>query len=304
MSPRPRRIPLLAAAGYLFLFAAAFYATLVLAFPVEAVRRALVAAVERDGALRLVVGELALGWRGDLQARGVTLAWPGPERPVPLFVADRVRFQVAPWRFVLGRLEADFAGAAYDGTFQGRVEGPVGGGADRLTLRLTRLDLARHAGLRSLVPVAVTGRLSGELGLRRPGRGRGPGLAAGSGPTGAIRLALAEAALRELPLVGASLPVVTIESGTASASVEGGRLDVKALELKGPEVSLSASGQIGFRGPLAASTVSGTLRLKPEPRLPPAVRRLLAAVGRTPDATGAYGFVLLGTLAAPEIRPL
>jgi type II secretion system protein N len=302
MTSRPRRTRLRAGAGYLLLFAAAFYVALVVAFPIDAVRRALVAAVERDSALTLVVGELALGWHGDLHATGVALAWPGPDRPVPLFVADLVDLQIGPWALVRGRLAADFTGAAYDGSFAGRVEGPVGGSAERVTLRLTRLDLARHTGLRSLARVVIAGRLSGDLALRRPAR---DGATAGrGGPTGAIRLALVEGSLRELPVVGTSLPVVTIESGTASGALEANRLDVKALEIKGPEVSLSASGQIGFREPPAASTLNGTLRIKPEPRLPPAVRRLLAALARTPDATGAYGFLLLGTLGTPEIRPL
>ncbi len=302
MTSRPRRTRLFAAAGYPLLFALAFYVALVAAFPVNAVRRALVAAVERDSALTLVVGELALGWHGDLHARGVALAWPGPDRPVPLFVADLVDLQIAPWALVRGRLEAHFTGAAYNGRFEGRLEGPVGGGADRVTLRLTRLDLARHTGLRSLARVVIAGRLSGDLALRRPGRESAP--TAGGGPAGAIRLALTEGSVRELPVIGTSLPVVTIESGSASGTLEANRLDVKTLEIKGPEVSLSASGQIGVREPPAASTLNGTLRLKPEPRLPPAVRRLLAAMARPPDATGAYGFLLLGTLGAPEIRPL
>ncbi len=301
------RARLLAAAGYLLVFVVAFYVALVLAFPTEALKQAVTNAVARDSGLALVIGELSHGWRGDLHGSGVALVWSQAGRSVPLFVADRIDLRFALRPLLRGRLEAEFSGRAYDGSFEGRFEGPIRSGAtaDRLTLRVARLDLGRHAGLKAAVPVVIAGRLSGELALAsRPAAQAAARAEPPRGPTGTVRLTVAEGSVRELPVVGASLPALTVESATARATLDGERLDVQALELRGPEVSLSASGQIVFRQPLSASTLTGTLRLRPERRLPPALRQLLAGLARNPDSTGAYGFVLVGTLGAPGVQPL
>jgi type II secretion system protein N len=127
----------LAAAGYVGLFLVAFYVALVLAFPVDMLKRSLVAAVERDSPLTLLISDLSLGWGGGLHARGVAVAWPAGARPIPVLIADRVDVDLALLPMLRGRVEARFDGRAYGGRFDGRIEAPLGGGpADRLVLRL------------------------------------------------------------------------------------------------------------------------------------------------------------------------
>lgn len=291
-----RRARLLAASGYAVLFLAVFYVTLVLAFPVDALRRMLAASVETRTPLTLAVGELTVGWDAGLSARQVLLGWPAPGRTVPVFTAERVDLDVALLPMLLGRLETTFAGEAYGGRITGRLAGPRDGPADAMVLTLDRVDLSRHAGLAGAARVVVAGLLSGEARLSRP--------AAGAPATGTLQLRLEAGSLRELPMVASSLPEVGIERAIASARLEGDRLEVEEVDVRGPEVSLTGSGQLGIAVPLARSPLNLTFRLRPERRFPPGLRQMLAAVARPPDANGAFGFVLLGTLAAPEVRPL
>ncbi len=295
-----RRTRLLAATGYVVLFAAVFYVSLILAFPVDALRRMLAASVERSTPLTLAIGDLDVGWGAGLSARQVLLAWPAAGRSIPVFAADRMDLNVALWPMFLGRFEATFAGEAYGGRFNGRLAGPREGPAESVVLTLDRLDLARHAGLAAAARVVVAGRLSGEIRVARP---PAPG-GAPSRPTGTVQLRVDAGSLRELPFIASSLPEVGVERATASGRLDGDRLEVEGIEVRGPEVSLTGSGQIGLRDPLALSVLNLTLRLRPERRFPPTLRQMLAAVARTPDASEAVGFLLLGTLGAPEVRPL
>jgi len=304
----------LAAAGYVGLFLVAFYVALVLAFPVDMLKRSLVAAVERDSPLTLLISDLSLGWGGGLHARGVAVAWPAGARPIPVLIADRVDVDLALLPMLRGRVEARFDGRAYGGRFDGRIEAPLGGGpADRLVLRLERLDLSRHAGLAQATRVVVAGLLSGELDLALApagvalvpaGEAPASGTGAGAGASGTVRLLLERGSLRELPLIGGSLPEVGIDRATASARVVPDRLDVEALEARGPQASLAASARVGLRRPVEASTLEGTVRLRPERALPPALRQMLTAFSRPPDASGAFAYGLRGTLGAPSLRPL
>lgn len=293
MTPRAR---LLAAAGYAVLFLAVFYVTLVLAFPVDALRRMLAASVETQTPLTLAIGELSVGWDAGLAARQVVVGWPAPGRTIPVFAAERMDLDVALLPMALGRLEAAFTGEAYGGRFSGRLVGPRDGPAETVLLALDGLDLGRHAGLAGAARVVAAGRLSGELRLSRP--------PTAARATGVVQLRLEGGSLRELPMIASSLPEVGIERATASARLDGDRLEVEAVDLRGPEVSLSGSGQVAMRTPVVRSSLNLTFRLRPERRFPPTLRQLLAAVARPPDASGAFGFVLLGTLAAPEVRPL
>lgn len=290
-----RRARLLAAAGYGVLFLAVFYVSLVLFFPVDALRRMLAANVETRSPLSLAIGQLTVGWDAGLSARQVLLGWPAPGRTVPVFAADRVDLDVALWPMLFGRLEASFAGEAYGGRFAGRLSGPREGPADSVVLTLDRLDLARHAGLAAAARVVVTGALSGELRVSGAATPR---------PSGTIRLVVERGSLRELPFIASSLPEVGIERATASGRLDAGRLEVEGIEVRGPELTLTGSGQVALRDPLAASALNLTLRLRPDRRFPPTLQQMLQALARPPDASGAFGFVLVGRLGAPEMRPL
>ncbi|HEX7127203.1 MAG TPA: type II secretion system protein GspN [Thermodesulfobacteriota bacterium] len=290
-----RRARLLTAAGYVALFVAVFYVSLVLAFPVDALRRMLAANVEASTPLTLAIGSLSLGWDGDLSARQVVLGWPRAGRTLPVFAADRVDVDVALLPAAFGRLEARFDGDAYGGRFDGRLAGPRDGPAETVLVALDRLDLARHAGLAGAARVVVAGLLSGELRLSG---------AAATRRTGYIHLRVESGSVRELPMIAASLPEVGVERATVSARLDRDRLEVESVEVRGPELTLTGSGQIGLREPADASTLNLTFRLRPEQRFPPTLRRLLGVVARAPDASGAFGFVVLGTLARPEVRPL
>jgi type II secretion system protein N len=159
----------------------------------------------------------------------------------------------------------------------------------------------------------VAGLLSGELDLALApagvalvpaGEAPASGTGAGAGASGTVRLLLERGSLRELPLIGGSLPEVGIDRATASARVVPDRLDVEALEARGPQASLAASARVGLRRPVEASTLEGTVRLRPERALPPALRQMLTAFSRPPDASGAFAYGLRGTLGAPSLRPL
>jgi type II secretion system protein N len=290
-----RRARLLAAAGYAALFLAVFYVSLVLAFPVDALRRMLAASVETRTPLTLAIGDLSVGWGAGVSARQVVLGWPSGGRTLPLFAADHVDLDVALWSMAFGRLDARFAGEAYGGRFDGRLAGPRDGPGETVLVTLDGLDLARHAGLASAARVVLAGRLSGEVRVTGAATAR---------PSGYIRLRVDSGSVRELPMIATSLPEVGIERATASARLEGGRLEVEGIEVRGPEVTLTGSGQIGLRDPVVGSTLNVTLRLRPERRFPPTLRQLLGVFARNQDASGAFGFVLLGTLGGPEVRPL
>jgi type II secretion system protein N len=304
-----RRARLLTGAGYLALFSIAFYVAFVLFFPVDSLRRHLVAAVGRDSSLTLLVSDLRMGWDGDLTAERVALAWPQAGGDVPLLVADRVDVHVALLPLARGRLDVAFTGAAYGGRIAGAVVAPLAGGpAERVMVRLDKLDLARHAGLARLLPVVVTGRLSGEVALaREPAPGRpasGAQAASPPLPGGSMRLVLEEGTLRELPMLGAALPQLGVERATASARLAAGRVEVETLEARGPELSASVVGQVLVGPSVPASSVEATVRLRPERRLPPTLLRMLTAFSKAPDPTGAYAYSLRGPLHAPQFRPL
>jgi len=77
-----------------------------------------------------------------------------------------------------------------------------------------------------------------------------------------------------------------------------GRLVVEALDLHGPEVSASGSGELRLTDPFEESDLVLRLALAPQADAPPLLRLLLA----TPTGVGSRLLMVAGTLAHPQVQ--
>ena len=116
-------------------------------------------------------------------------------------------------------------------------------------------------------------------------------------------LALNQASLTDAKWQQFPVPALHVDSATLKFSVQGNRLEIQEFDAVGPELKLSASGQVALRPNLADSVLNLKVSIAPGAESPDEIKALLLilpqpAKGAKPDAPR----VLSGTLAKPRLR--
>ena len=259
-----------------------FTASLALLFPTESiVRRLLAHAAPREWSV--VFRGAALRPRGlwltDVTFRrrdGSAVVHAESVRWSPSLIGLLRDGRGLPWR-----LTADVCGGIGEATVA--ADGPG------VTVALTWHD----ADLAVCPPLAVAG---GALAGRARGAAR-LALAPRLPPAGSGRVDLERATWRgEGPLAA----IGSLHAAAASVGwrLADGRLVVEALDLHGPEVSASGSGELRLTDPFEESDLVLRLALAPQADAPPLLRLLLA----TPTGVGSRLLMVAGTLGHPQVQ--
>ena len=253
--------------------AAVFTVSLALLFPTELVARRLLARAAPPEWPVVIFRGAALRPRG-LWLTDVTLRRPDGTTVVH---ADSVR-----WTPSLSGLLRDGRGLPW------RIAAEVCGGIGEATVAMDGAAVA-------CPPLAVAG---GALAGRARGAARLE-FTPPAPPSGSGRVDLEGATWRgEGPLAA----IGSLHAAAASVGwrLRDGRLMVEALDLHGPEVSASGSGELRLTEPLGASDLVLRLALAPEAQAPPLLR-LFLGVPATPSGTGSRLLTVAGTLAHPQL---
>ena len=194
---------------------------------------------------------------------------------------------------LLGRPNrASLAGDAYEGTFQGEVEDA----APRIeaVLHADSLDLGRALAAFLPPPATVSGRASFELTLAGDGRTT-------RSADGDLHLRASGVALGHLIVQGFAVPDLSFSDCDLTAQIRSGRVQVRELRASGPDVEVSASGDVLLREPVQTSILNLRLSIAPTGTSRPEIRILTGLLPRRgPGDQPTYN--LSGTLAAPVLR--
>jgi type II secretion system protein N len=268
-------------------------------FPYNAIVQRVLKSVDLEAqGMRLDVGDGRFAWWHGYELQRVKLLSTDPDHP-PFAEAASIYVRPGLDGLLRGRINSLYLlGLMYGGQVDGTVA--VQDGVQRATVTFDRLQLQRYAnaaGLLQLQDGSVAGDLSGVITIESRGGDA-------SDTRAAAELELGRASLTDARLSnGITLPALTFDKATMKLSAQGGRLDVQELEASGPDLRLSASGQIALRQPLADSVLNIKLTALPGANSSDEVKTLLSLLpplpkGSKPDAP----HVISGTLARPRIR--
>jgi type II secretion system protein N len=236
-------------------------------------------------------------WRG-LELQRVKF---GPSDPaVPPFV-EAASIYVRPGLdgLVRGQLNSvDLLGLLYGGAVGAHLA--AGDGLRRATVTVDGVQLQRYPGAAALLSLqegSLGGKLSGVITIETHGGDDGETRAA-------AELNLANASLTDAKLnSGIILPPLHFDKAALKLNLQAGRLEVQELEANGPEVEVSASGQIALRKPLQDSVLNLKFVLVPGENSPEDIQTLLSLLPQPPKGAKADAArTISGTLARPRIR--
>jgi len=262
-------------------------------FPHGVLVQRLLRTVQLPG-MRLDVGDARFAWWRGFELQRVHLGPDDPNQPAYLEAASL---------FVRPGLEGLFSGrpravTVTGGLYGGAVDGRFASGdMNRATVTLDGIQLQRYP---LFVELLQGGQLAGLLSAALTVEARGVNTdelrAAGE-------LELSDAGMTDAKWAGLPLPPLRFEGATAKFSVQGTRLEIQELEANGPDLKLSASGQVALREPVADSVLNLKLSVEPGPEASDQIKTLLSfipppAKGAKPDAPRTVS----GTVAKPRIR--
>jgi type II secretion system protein N len=246
------------------------------------------------------------------------------KKPLPMLV-DLLDVRVGWMDLITQRPAARVRLEAFGGSLNG--EGGLGDDGGEVSAKLDGIKLGLVSYLAQVLPLPLTGTISGTVDAKAPLVKPPPG-APPVARAGAPRLDLAKAAgLIELSLVqgtlgdgkaklvvpgdpflsqGLTFPRLSLGTLRAKVVVDRGRATITDLHTRSPDVELSIDGYIELRDPMPLSELHLYVRFKPSQQLvqrEPTFEILnnAMAVGKRPD--GAIGFAVTGSIALPRSRP-
>lgn len=248
--------------------------------------------------MRLEVGDTRFAWWRGYELQRVRLAPTDPDAP-PLMEASSIYVRPGLDGLLRGQINSlHLLGLMYGGAVDGTLA--MGDGMRRATITIDGLQLHRYpavAGLLQLQEGSVAGNLSGVITIENHGADGGETRA--EADVGLDKASLTDATLTN----GLALPALHFDKATVKLSVQGGRVEVQEFEANGPELRLSASGQVALRDPVNDSVLNLKFTALPGANSPDEVRTLLSIIppppkGAKPDTPR----TISGTLARPRVR--
>jgi hypothetical protein len=181
-----------------------------------------------------------------------------------------------PWLALLG---------AWGGTLEATLDRD--GGGDRVALAWSDIDLTRCLPL-AAAGIRVSGLAEGRATVRRaPAPGEGHAI---------VRNATWQGASIYIPGVA----VLHADPALVRWAFAGNRLTLTAIELTGPELRATGTGDVELGGRLADSPLRLDLEVASGPQAPPVLRDLVARLPRSPASPMTRLLHVRGTLGSPR----
>jgi type II secretion system protein N len=266
---------------------------------------------------RMVLEAAAQGWHlkmGDLGPNGL-LGFDAEEVTLESSASDGLRISVDELAasvsilpLFIGRQKVSFDAELFEGELEGIYEDR--GGATRLRLEASGIDLAKAPPVKQLTGLDLAGVLEADIDVILDDKDA-------KKSSGRVSLGLTRAAVNggEVPVPamggGISLPKMALGTVSANATIQDGKLNVEKLEARGEDVQLSTEGLHAVMQPrLRHSTLFGKAKLKlndafwQKSGTAPfkSIADMALAKSKGPD--GAYAFQLSGSLGSPQARPV
>lgn len=251
------------------------------------------------------------------------------KKPVPMLI-DLLDVRVGWLDLIAQRRAAQLQLKAFGGSLEG--EGGLGDDGAFVNGKIEQIKIALVTYLAQVLPLPMTGTLSGSVDVKVPAVKPPPGAPPttpeprrpGAGPKldmpkagGVIELSLAQGTLGDGkaklvvpgdPFLSQGLTFPKLNLGTLQAKVvvDRGRAAIADLHTRSPDVELWIDGYIELREPVQLSELHLYVRFKPSQQLvqrEPTIEILnnAMAVGKRSD--GAIGFAVTGSVALPRSRP-
>jgi type II secretion system protein N len=279
---------------YILYTAILFGVFLVANFPYGVLVQRTLNALEVPG-LRLDIGGARFAWWRGIEVENVRLASLDPNQAEYLHTAGL------------------FVRPGLDGLWRGRprsihVGGPLYGGeldasfssgeVNRATVTIEGVQLQHYPLLSTLLEGGqIAGRLNGA-GTVEAQNGDGSEELRAAGELTLTQASLTDAKWQQFPV-----PALHFDSATLKFSLQGNRLDIQELDAVGPELKLSATGQVALRPNIADSVLNLKVSITPGAESPEEIKALLQILPPVPKGAKADApRVLSGTLAKPRLR--
>lgn len=275
-----------------------FFVFLLVNFPHNVIVQRVLQSMDLESqGLRLEVGDTRFAWWKGYELQRVKL---GPTDPsVPPFVEVNSLY-VRPGLDGLMRGQVnsvDLLGLLYGGAIDAHLA--AGDGMRRATVTIDGLQLQRYPAIVSFLQLqegSLGGKLSGVVTVESHGD---------HGETrAAAELDLSDSSLVDAKLNnGIALPPLHFDKAALKANLQSGRLEVQEFDATGPEVEMSANGQIAMRQPVGDSVLNLKFALAPGEHAPDDIQTLLSLLPPPPKGAKADApRTISGTLARPRIR--
>jgi type II secretion system protein N len=316
MSPRLRKILIGVGYGsaYFFLLVVFFYLT----FPYDRLKDRLVrdfnARQTGPDEMRLEIDEIDSYWLSGIEAEGVRLlskdeAAGGKSKKTKVTGIEHVHARLSILALLIGRRSVSFGADAFGGTVAGTISDSD---AERdVDVEIDALDLGQTPLLAGILGIPLSGALSGNIELVSPegrlSKAEGKidlkvtGVAVGDG----------KAKIRDL----IALPKLDAGELVLLAEVKAGQVKVTQLSANGPDLELSADGNIRLRDQPAQSYLNLTAEFKFTDRYTNKNDMTKALFGksgafdldpknrRAKRADGFYAWRVSGALSRPAFAP-
>jgi len=229
-----------------------------------------------------------------LELRGVTVRRPDWTR-VPIFEVPRAFL----WPGISGLMggdltRADIRGDLYAGELRARWSG--GDDLQRTILQVENVQVARYPPLRELfVEGQIFGLLSGFVEIE--GRAGDVGTMRANG-----EIFLDQAGSEGLVYDGLPILDLSFVETSAMFNVQSGRIEIEELTATGPDVNISATGQIGIRGSALDSVLDLKVTIQAADGARPEVKGLVSLIPRQRGARSDAPLSITGTLRKPRFR--
>lgn len=276
-----------------------FFVFLIANFPHNVITQRLLRSIDlSDQGLRLEVGDTRFAWWNGYELQRVRLTPTEPDA-LPLFEASSLYVRPGLDGLMRGEINSlHLLGLLYGGAVDGTMA--ISDGMRRATIAIDGLELQRYPAIASLLSLqqgSIEGTVSGVITIEAHG-------ADTSDTRAAAEIDLDKASLTDAILNnGLTVPALHFDKAAMKMSLQGGRVEVQEFEANGPELRLSASGQVALRDPINDSVLNLKFTALPGPDAPDDIRTLLSFIppppkGAKPDAPRTVS----GTLARPRVR--
>lgn len=228
-----------------------------------------------------------------IRASGIDVTHLGnPDAPVLKLHEARLRPSLL--RALIGRPAVRIRASLYGGEISGRA----GKAKEEVAVSLEWKDIAMaQLPVQNRLPGAeLKGRLNGEMDLTL--RIQGDSLLPGDG---LLKTRLAEGSVRNLQVMGISLPALEGIQGQGEISLGQNRATVEAFTLNADLLTFSLEGRMDVAKRLTTSPLNLKGKVRLSGPLASQYQPMLAGFLRKQDAEGFYVFSIRGTLGSPRL---
>jgi len=227
-------------------------------------------------------------------------------------VIDSFYVSVSVLRYLFGTTKVALSVDAFGGDIEGSFERSEA--SQKLSLKLSEIDVGRAPMLASAVGLPMLGSLDGSIEVEIPGGKIDK--ASGSVTLNISNLAVGDGKAKILQVI--ALPKVDVGTVSIEGTITEGNLRVTKLTASGKDLQVEADGKVKLREPFDASSLDLNLRFKFAEAYQnrndvtkgvfgtgstPGLMDMDPKVKRAKRPDGFYGWRVMGTLSSPAFTP-